>query len=244
MKRTLLKKLIRYLFIAPSLVLIVLLTSCNPDLGKYDKEDGYDGFLDDIGDISGIYEVQDGEDPNKFKFETTKYDLEDSITNEYIMQTLACQESDKEVAFKQYVYIVIPFKNDLKIESLALYVKANTKTETKLSFSAFYFKDEDSCPETNKLKKMSDADDGTYSDPVETDCVASASVNVGNYYDSFVLSGFHQTADIGKSYVADNCLLAEEDSFLYLRVENNSALNKATMTPVEISFINLLVRAI
>lgn len=244
MKRTLLKKLIRYLFIAPSLVLIVLLTSCNPDLGKYDKEDGYAGFLDDIGDINGIYEVQDGEDPNKFKFETTEYDLEDSITNEYIMQFLACEESDKEVAFKQYVYIVIPFENDLKIESLALYVKANTKNVTNLVFSAFYFKDKDSCPETKKLKKMSDADDGTYSDPVEANRIAYTSISAGNYYDGFALSGFHQTADIGKAYVSDNCLLAEKGSFLYLRVENNSALNKATMTPVEISFINLLVRAI
>ena len=243
MKRTLLKKLICCLFIAPSLVIIAGLSSCNPDLGKYDSEDGYNDFLDDIDDLSGLYESPKSDDPSTIEFKSDKYDLEDSITNEHIMEYLSCEDSSKQVPFKKFVYIVIPFKSDLKIESLSLYVKANSTTEVKLSFSAFYFKDSGSCPDMDKLRKMNDAD-GFYSDPVKENSVASASLSVGNYYDGFLLSGFHQTVDIGESYVTDNCLNAKKNSYLYLRVENNSALNKATMEPVEISFINLLIRAL
>ena len=244
MKRTLLKKLLGCLFIAPSLVLIAGLTSCNPNLGKYDSEDGLNDFLDDIDDLSGLYESTDPDDPSKVEFKSDKYDLEDSITNEHIMQYLSCEDSSKQVPFKQFVYIVIPFKSDLKIDSLSLYIKANSKTEVKLSFSAFYFKDSSSCPDKDKLRKMNDADVGIYSDPPKENSVASASLSVGNYYDSFVLSGFHQTVDIGESYVTENCLCVKKNSYLYLRVENNSALNKTTMQPVDISFINLLVRAL
>ena len=244
MKRTLLKKLICCLFIAPSLVIIAGLTSCNPDLGKYDSESGLNDFLDDIGDLSGLYESPKSDDPSQFEFKKDTYDLENSITNEYIMQNLSCENSSKQVPFKQFVYIVIPFDDDLKIESLSLYVKANSKTEVKLSFSAFYFKDSSSCPDQEKLRKMNDADAGIYSDPPKENSVATASLSVGNYYDSFVLGGFHQTVDIGESYVVENCLNAKKNSYLYLRVENNSALNKTTMNPVDISFINLLIRAL
>jgi hypothetical protein len=242
MKRTLLKKLICCLFIAPSLVIIAGLSSCNPDLGKYDSEDGLNDFLDDIDDLKGLYESKKND--NEFEFKSDTYDLEDSITNEYIMQYLACEDSSKQVPFKKFVYIVIPFKSDLKIESLSLYVKANSTTEVKLSFSAFYFKDSGSCPDKDKLRKMNDADVGIYSDPPKENSVASASLSVGNYYDGFVLSGFHQTVDIGESYVTENCLCVKKNSYLYLRVENNSALNKTTMQPVDISFINLLIRAL
>ena len=244
MKRTLVKKLIRCLFVAPTLVSIFLLSSCNPDLGKYDSKDGYEVFLNDIYDVSALYEIPKSGSPNETVFNIDSFKVKDSITNEYIMQYLKCEDSTKEVAFKKYVYIVIPFKENLKIESLALYVKANTSEEVRLDFSAFYFKDSDSCPEKDKLKKMNDPDSGTYSDPLMDNRIASASLSVGNYFDSFVLEGFHQTVDIGESYVTDNCLLAKKDSSLFLRVENNSALNKATMTPVDISFINLLIRAL
>ena len=241
MKRTLLKKLLVCLFIAPFLVIIAGLTSCNPNLGKYDSEDGLNDFLDDIDDLKGLYESK--KDDDQFEFKSDTYDLEDSITNEYIMQYLACEDSSKQVPFKQFVYIIIPFTEDLKIDSLSLYVKANSKTAVKLEFSAFYFKNSDSCPDTDKLRKMNDAD-GLYSDPVKENSVATASLSVGNYYDGFVLSGFHQTVDIGESYVTDNCLNVKKNSYLYLRVENNSALNKTTMKPVDISFINLLIRAL
>ena len=178
MKRTLFKKLIRCLFIAPALVSITFLSSCNPDLGKYDSVDGYEDFLDDIYDISAMYEIQDPADQNKTEFTIVSFDLKDSITNEYIMQYLKCEDITKEVAFEKYVYIVIPFRENLKIESLALYVKANTSEEVRLDFSAFYFKDFDSCPEMDKLKKMNDPDSGTYSDPLMDNRIASASLRI------------------------------------------------------------------
>ena len=239
MKRTLIKKFIYCLFIASILFVI---TSCTPDMGVYNKEDGgFDDYYGSFDDIVGIY---DGES----QMEKISYDIKDSITNDYTIENLSWENSEKKVVYKQYIYIVIPFKRDLKVESLALFVNSDPNiaknTGISLEFSAFYFKDSSSCPDESKLKKSTDPDDGTeYSDPLKEARVAAASLRVSHEFDSFLLDGFHQTVDIGESYVSDKCLLAKEDSFLFIRVENNSSINK-DMTPVDISFISLLVRAV
>ena len=245
MKRKILKKIICCLFISPILISILFLTSCTPELGKYDKEDGdgFKDFYDDIDDIVGIYE-------GNSEFEEASYDLEKSITNDYIMEYLKCEKDENEVAFKKYVYIVIPFKSNLEVESIVLYVKTTAETtdsaRMNIEASAFYFKDSSSCPNKGDLKKMSDSDTETYADPAKEARVASSSTNVSKTFDSdycFVFEGFHQTLDIGESYVKNGNLVVKKNSYLYLRIENNSALNR-DMTPLDISFINLLVRAV
>ncbi len=224
-------------------------------MGIFNNNDsGFDDYYDSIGDISGKYEEN-----NEFK--NHEYDLEKSLTNEYIFQNLAWEDDNEKVDFRQYVYIVIPFKRELIIESLALFIRKDSETVIKsgqeLELSFFYFPNSDLCPKDNELKKMSDPDtkiekdkDGNdvvvevnYPDPKKENRNASVKLPISSNFESFELKGFRQTVDYGESYVSNNCLNVKKDSYLYLRIENNSALNR-NMTPVSIQFINLLVRAI
>ena len=202
-----------------SVLSLSILSGCTPDMGEFDKSDnnlGFDDYYASFGDIVGKYEENNA-------FTDDSYD------------------------------IVIPFERDLKIDSLALFVASNSSepNNIELEFSLFYFKDSDSCPKDDKLKKQSDPDTKTedgkevvieYGDPKKDDRIAYSTLNVNHTFEDVYFEGFHQTTT-GDSYVSDNCLLAKEDSYLYIRVENNSALNR-NMTPISISFMNLLVRAI
>lgn len=233
----------------PSILSLFILSSCSPSLGIYDKEEGNFGFDDyyaSFGDIVGKYEENND-------FTDDSYDVKKSITNEYIMDLLEWEDGAKKVEFRQYVYIVIPFERDLKIESLALYLASNLDepSNIELEVSLFYFKDSDSCPKDDKLKKQSDPDTKTedgkevvieYGDPKKENRIAYSTLNVNHVFEDIYFENFHQTTT-EESYVSDNCLVAKKDSYLYIRVENNSALNR-DMTPVKISFMNMLVRAI
>lgn len=251
MKRKIIKILLS-LFIAPILTLSLL--SCGPDLGKFDleKKGGFDELYGSVDDIKVLFENTSGFEEESFKFKT--------LTNEYTINNLYWENTDDVILNHEYVYIIIPFKSDMKIEELALYVQSDSNVPNnvgiELEFSAFYFKNSDSCPNKDKLKKMSDPDtkiekdinnndvevEIEYADPKKEARVAYSTVTSSHSFESFVLGGFHQTLDIGEGYVSDGCLLVKDGSYLYLRVENNSALNR-NMTPVAISFINLLFKA-
>ncbi len=229
-------------------------------MGVFDKSDnnlGFDDYYASFGDVVGKYEKDNA-------FTDDSYDIEKSITNDYILEFLEWEDDANKVEFRQYVYIVIPFKRDLKIEELALYLKTDDAGANSLvEISAFYFKDSNSCPKDNELKKHSDPDTRTvtkkdeygndiqveeeieYADPKKELRIESATTSVTNEFDSagaFTLKGFHQ-AGSEESFISDSCIMAKKDSFLYLRIENNSALNR-DLTPINISFINLLIRAV
>ena len=75
--------------------------------------------------------------------------------------------------------------------------------------------------------------------------VASTSYQVTNVWeDGIILKEFRQTINYGESYVSDNCLCVKPGSYLYIRVENNSGLNKNILQSCAISFMNLMIRAI
>lgn len=249
MKSIIFKKILYCLILVPSILSIFFLSSCSPSLGVFDKEDGFglDDYYASFDDIVGFY------DDGAVDLHQKKYDIKESITNEYTMNFLDWEDGAEKVEFEQYNYIIIPFERDLKIEEIALYVQSdpNGASNVELEFSLFYFKDESSCPSIDDLKLHSDPDTKTednkevvieYGDPKKEDRITYSTMTVTHVFDSVVFSNFHQTTT-GESYVSNNCLVAKENSFLYIRVENNSALNR-DMTPVKISFINLLVRAI
>ena len=78
-----------------------------------------------------------------------------------------------------------------------------------------------------------------YEDPDDSESNLSGSLPlVKDEWDSTVFGGFNQ-------YGYDDGLLhAREDSYLYIRIENNSGHKKDTLQPMTIKFINLMVRAI
>lgn len=258
MKRILIKKILYCLFIAPSFLIILIFSSCSADLGVFNNEEnGIDMFYESLDDnVLAKYEESS-------EIKELKVDVKKSLTNEYIMDKLDWEDDADKVAFRQYSYIVIPFKRDLKIESIGLFISSDiseTSTNSILEFSAFYFKDKDSCPKDEDLKLVSDPDteiittkdengndvqqevEIKYGDPDKNDRISYTTLDITHSFDGIVLEKFHQTAE-GELYVSDNCLLAKEDSYLYIRIENNSPINR-NMIPIKISFINLLIRAI
>ena len=245
------KRITRILLTISSFILISFLISC-ADLGKFDLEadGGYEDYYEAFGDVVGKY------DNNKTVAEIS-YDVEKSLLNDYIANNLAWENDEDKVEFKQYCYIVIPFERDMKIESIALYISGSpgelqNNSSMNVEFSAYYYPDSSSVPSNIKLLTSDDTkveDDKeveiVYDDPARALRVSSYTLNVTSYFaDAIILENFTQTLDFGVSYVADSCLEVKDGSYLYIRVENNSGLNRDTMKPLSISFINFLVRAI
>ena len=252
MKKTLLKRSI-FLFVA--VILISFLVSCTADLGKFSEEGGYQEFLDALDDVVGKY------DDNKTVAELS-YDVEESITNDTIMEKLEWPDDSDKVEYKEYCYIVIPFKSALKIESIALYVAKERDPDDlngiNVEFSCFYFENESDAPTNIKLLTSDDTriveqDDGNggtveveeeiqYDDPPIESSLTGATLYVTDDFNGFILDNFAQAVAV--DYIDDGYLLVDDGGLLYIRIENNSGLNKATMKPCKFSFMNLLIRAI
>ena len=171
------------------------------------------------------------------------YSEEIAQINEQLKEQIASASAwkEQEIESKKAVQL-----SQEELQRLQTTAETTDSARMNIEASAFYFKDSSSCPNKGDLKKMSDSDTETYADPAKEARVASSSTNVSKTFDSdycFVFEGFHQTLDIGESYVKNGNLVVKKNSYLYLRIENNSALNR-DMTPLDISFINLLVRAV
>ena len=255
MKTTFAKRFCRFNSFVVSVILIsFLFSSCTADLGKFDMNGNYEDYYEAFGDVSGLY------DNNKSVAEKT-YDFERSIFNDYTVNLEWENEEDK-VSYEEYCYIVIPFKEEMKIESIVLFVAKDSSVlnNMRLEFSAFYFRDETERPTNIKLLTSDDTriveeDDGNggtieveeeiqYDDPKKEDRNSFSIKLVNNSFDAFELNKFRQVNDGKEAYVSDNCLNVKDGSFLYIRCENNSGLNKDTMQPCSFSFINLLVRKV
>ena len=78
-----------------------------------------------------------------------------------------------------------------------------------------------------------------YVDPEDNDSNLSGSVSlIKDEWESYVFGGFNQ-------YGYDDGLLhAREDSYLYIRIENNSGFKRDTLQAMKFKFINLMIRAI
>ena len=238
---------------ALSFMFIAILCSCSVDLGEFDMRDDYKEYYESFGDIKGLYDESQVVKENV-------YDFEKSIFNDTIVEKLKWENDSDKVEYLEYCYIVIPFLKDMKIESIALYVaKDSALGEVRsLEFSAFYFEGSSSLPLNIKLltspdTKIVEEDDGEgniiekeveieYDDPSKDLRCSYAKINVTNNFDGFILEKFKQVE--GASYVKDKCLEVKAGSFLYIRCENNSGLNRDTLTPQAFSFMNLLVRSI
>ena len=240
-------------------ILICFLVSCGADMGLFneDEENGYKEYYDALDDVIGKY------DDNK-EVADLSYDVEKSLFNETTVNKLTWENDDDKVQYKEYVYIVIPFKRALKIDSIALYVGADREAvgtgNITFEFSAFYYRDSSEVPTNIKLltsddTKIVEVDDGNggktqkeeeieYDDRPRENSNCTASITVTDTFQGFILNGFRQYDDGKGSYIENACLNVAEDSYLYIRIENNSGLNKATMKHCAFSFINLIIRAL
>lgn len=233
------KRLLRFLSLASA----CCLCACAVDLGVFEKEDGYASYYESLGKVRGLYD--DGASGAYHE-----YSVQDSLFNSKTVDKMEWDEG-KEVAEEQYVYLVIPFKKELKIQEIALYVY--TPQNVSITVNAFYFESESEVPKKIKYltspdtEPIYDSSTGEQTGEVEIDYddppkdIRSVGVDltlIREEWTSFVLSNFRQSG-----YV-DGYLRTAEDSFLYLRFENNSGWNRDKMVPFTFKFINLIMRAV
>jgi hypothetical protein len=215
------------------------LSACAVNLGTFENSDGYEKYYDSFGDVKGLY---DGGDHT--------YDLRDSLFNAKTVQEYKWEDEDDEVVLEQYLYIIIPCEDELKIDSIAFCVYAEAPVNFVLS--AFYFEDDSSTPQKIKYLSSPDTkpiydDDGNqigeepieYDDPpLEQSLVYGDKDLTGQAWTSLGLSNFKQSG------YDDNYLHTVDGGLIYLRIENNSGWNKEVYKPLSLRFVNLMIRAI
>ena len=229
-----------FLTIVLCLMLTISLTACGADMGEFNSEDeDYSKFYDSFKDIEGLY---DGG--------SHSYDIEDSLFNSYTVNNLGWEDEDDAVEYEEYVYIVIPFDADVVVDSFALYFKS--EENVSVTISAYYFENETMKP--NKIKYRSSPDteiitvieDGqevqkeveiVYDDPDWNVRVADTTFQIPADWGSIMMEYFFQPG------FYDGDLHAVKDSYLYLRIENNSGHHRE-MNNFEFTFINFIVRAV
>lgn len=211
-----------------------LLSGCGPDLGVYSKEgETLDEYYDSFGDMKCLF---DGGDHS--------YDVEDSLYNEKTINEFTWEDEDDAVEEEEYLYLIIPFNEELNIEAIVLFAYSEENIDVEIN--CFYFASESSTPQ--KIKYLSSPDTETKDDqeveivyddpPKEASLVTVETSFVKEEWNNFVLGGFRH------DFFADNYLHTNDGGLLYIRIENNSGFNRDTMTSVKFKFINLMVRAV
>ena len=229
------KKLLLGLLLVPSL----LLSACSFDLGKaFEKNDNYKTYYDSFADVRAKYDSGLG-----VGAEDT-YNIKNSLFNDYTVNNMTWEKDENKVIERQYVYIIVTFKEVLKVESLSLYFKATEVNRSRIS--AFYYVSDDLAPKKIMYLSSPTEDPETdpptpivYDDPPITD--ANLSFEVGFEKDAWKSVTFDKFKQEGFN---DGLLHTGSNSVLYIRVENNSGHDRGTTEPVKFTFINLLVRAI
>ena len=222
-----------------ALAAMACLSACAVDLGEFEKGDGYKSLYDSLGDVDALY------DGGK---ET--YDVEESLFNAKTVQEFKWEKEEYEVKQHQYLYIIIPFEKELRLENIALY--AYTPVRVLLHLSVFFYEDPAEAPQKIKYLSSPDTkpiydDDGNvigeepieYDDPPVEEAILTGDVDLAREeWTSFVMANFKQPG------YSDGYLHTVTDGLLYIRAENNSGFHRDDMTPITYSFVNLIMRSV
>ena len=221
-------------------LLACLASSCAVDLGTLDKSDGYKTYYNSVGDVRCLF---DGGE--------VTYNVEKSLFNSRTMNEFAWENGGDAVEEKQYLYLIFSFEKELTVESIAFYVHSQVTITMELSL--FFFLNATEAPQKVKYltspetEPIYDSEGNVvgeepiiYDDNPEV--VPSMihgplALTAGNWV-SIGFGGFKQPGQ------TDGYLHVDENSLVYLRVENNSGWNVGRLQPVDFNFINLLVRAV
>lgn len=226
-------------FLAPAIFALTL-SSCAVSLGVFDsKSDGYKSYYDSFGSVKCLYDG--GQD---------SYDVEDSLFNDTTMKSMGWEEEGDKVESREYLYLILPFKEALTVESISLCFKA--EAAATLEMSLFYFFG--SANEPQKVRYLTSPEyepiydsEGNeigqqpidYDDPPNDIAMIHGELAMQpSQWASVVFGDFKQPG------YEDNYLHTGSGGSLYFRVENNSGWNLDRLSAVEFTFINLLVRAI
>lgn len=223
------KRLLKMLAV---LLLPLFASGCGPDLGVFEKK-GLSEYYDSFGEVEALY---DGG--------SKSYDVENSLYNKKTLDDFSWEKDEYKVEDQEYLYIIVPFKVELKIQAIVICFRSLTTVNLKLS--CFYFQDDSSAPQ--KIKYLSSPDteiveeeevEIEYDDPpVENAIMTGETTLKTGKWTSLVLDKFQQAEH------DDNYLYTNDNGLLYIRVENNSGFNRDTMESFTFSFTNFMVRAV
>ena len=222
-----------------SLISMLAISGCGVDLGVFEKDDDYESYYESFGDVDALY---DGGEHS--------YDIKKSLFNADLIQGSGWEDEDDEVKKEEYVYIVLPFEKELKIECIALAFMS--PFSSNLEFNMFYFVNSDYAPEKIKYLSSPDTepvydDDGNYigeqeivyDDPSEEESILSGKLSlIREEWESYSFGGFKQDG------YQDGYLHTGQDGLLYIRIENNSGHNKETLVSATFTFVDLIIRAV
>ena len=208
-----------------------LLTGCF-DLGSLnDGDQDFEKYYDTFDVVKGIY-YDSGESEN---LGVKEYDIEDSLCNEKTINDFEWEDSDDEVKYQNYTYIAIKTKEEINLNQLMLYMRSEEAKD--VSISCFYFMDDDGTPKKPRFVESDDA--GEYDDPDASLSLLNYPVNLKkDAWTGFMLKDFEQVG-----YTDGNIHMAK-DSYLYIRINNNSGYYKDRLLPCTFSFIDLIIRAV
>ena len=241
------------LAICVTAILVIALCGCD-DLGAYaDVKDYFDSF-DDIVLIDGVTKG------------TETYSVSEYFYNEESRENFLVGEDGvyNGLPHANYVYVAIPFANDIDMDSLALYMQS--QNDVTVYISVFVT---DKIPSkwqaiadstTNAEDSESDSDSSsdeeegpTYDDPDPTTRVGEVSVHLQKgKWSSFLIDYFKVNGSTRKS------IEINEGQYILLQIRNNSGVRvfdeeKQTfvdqmtgleLQKAEITMTNLLVRAL
>lgn len=212
------------------------------DLGAFDGGNGeYEDYYDAFGVVTGLFDGGNHE-----------YEVEKSLFNDYTVDKMDWEDEDDAVKSEEYVYIVIPFEKAVNIESIGLFLQA--ESDATLSVSAFYYQSVTEAPKKIRYKSSPETEiviiqdengndveqevEIEYDDPPQQLSVAETTCDAHlGEWSSWILSDFMQ-----EGYL-DGLLHTGDDGVLYIRIDENSGLysDKAACS---FRFIDLLVRAV
>ena len=132
------------------LIAMLTLTGCGVDLGVFEAEDGYKSYYESFGDVDALY---DGGEHS--------YHIEKSLFNANLIQGSTWEDEDDEVKKEEYVYIILPFKKQLKIQCVALAFMS--PFGSNLEYNMFYYVNSDYAP--RKIKYLT----SPYTEPIYDD---------------------------------------------------------------------------
>lgn len=232
--------------------LAVAMIGCE-DLGAFENVTEYCNSFGDIVLISGTSREQ-----KPYSVETYFYN--DASREEFL-------EGEERVAYSDYVYMAIPFKNSVKMDTLALYLQS--QTDVTVYISVFVSDDIPSAWKAIADNVVPQAGNGgasnaqaggetsntekVYDDPELKTSIGDIAVHLeSGKWNSFVLDVFEINGESQESIQID------EDQHLLLLIRNNSGVRdyddetKSFVDPItgfalpkaEITMTNLLVRAL
>ena len=238
-------------------ILVIAVSGCD-DLGAYGDTNEYYSSFGDIVLIGGTSR------------EKKSYSVEDYFYNEDSRRDFLSGDDGtyKGIERSDYVYMAIPFENDIKMDSFALYMQSENNVSVYLNFfvtdtvpsdwkSLADLESENDDAENEETETEggdeTEKEEKVYDDPDPQTRIGDTAVHLQNgKWNSFVLETF--IVD-GK---AQNSIEIKDGEYLLIQIRNNSGVRifdeeeqiyvdpqmEIELQKAEITMTNLLIRAL